>query len=384
MDLIVALPKTRTGYDSIFTVVDRLTKMVHFIPTTSNVTTPELAKLFFNNIVRYHGLPSAIISDRDPKFTSNFWRSLFAIFNTSLKMSTAYHPETDGQTERANRTLEEILRAYVNERQDDWDQHLAAAEFAYNNSVQASTDFSPFYLNYGHHPSSPTTLIMDALKKPLSNPTVEDYLVTLRKNLETATTNIRRAQHRQKTQADKHRRDITFNTGDQVLLSTEHLNIPRPTGVTTKLGRTYIGPFTVERVISPVAYELKLPPTYRCHPVFHVSQLEAWNDGSADFTNRALPPKPPPDIIDGEPEWEVDYIINKRVIKDAGGREKTQYYVRWKGYPDYDMSWEDEENFTHAREAIEEFEQSMKARNGDVANLSGGECNTLLDFEDLC
>jgi len=158
MDFIVQLPTTKQGFDSIVVFVDKLSKRAHFCPTYTTATAPEIAKIFFIIIFRYHGLPKAIISDRDAKFTSNFWQTLFKQVGTKLSMSTAFHPQTDGQTERLNRILEEMLRAYVNYQQDNWDEHLPAAEFAYNNSKQGSTNFTPFELDCGQTPETPPTL----------------------------------------------------------------------------------------------------------------------------------------------------------------------------------------------------------------------------------
>jgi transposase InsO family protein len=141
MDLITQLPHTKAGNDAIVVVVDKYSKMLHCIPTTTTVTARQLAKLFFNEIVRLHGVPSSIISDRDPRFTSSFWQQLWKQLGTRLAMSTAYHPQTDGQTERANRTIEEMLRAYVNTKQNDWDEYLTAVEIAYNNGKQTSTGY---------------------------------------------------------------------------------------------------------------------------------------------------------------------------------------------------------------------------------------------------
>ena len=157
MDLITQLPRSSNGFDAIFVVVDKFSKMIHCIPTTTTVTAVQLARIFFREIVRHHGFPSSIISDRDPRFTSSFWTQLWKQIGTTLALSTAYHPETDGQTERANRTIEEMLRAYVGKRQIDRDEHLTAIEIAYNNSKQASTGFSPFFLNFGQHPILPLT-----------------------------------------------------------------------------------------------------------------------------------------------------------------------------------------------------------------------------------
>ena len=177
MDLITQLPRTRTGHDAIVVFVDKLSKMVHYAPTTSNVTAPQLASIMFETVVRHHGVPASIVSDRDTRFTSVFWRALWQQLGTRLAMSTAYHPQTDGQTERANRTLEDMLRAYVSYRQTDWDKHLIAAEIAYNNSVQASTGFSPFFLNSGQHPHLP----LSAAVRPtdVSNPPASELLTDL-------------------------------------------------------------------------------------------------------------------------------------------------------------------------------------------------------------
>ena len=146
MDLIVQLPKTKNGNDVIVVFVDRMSKMVHFQVTKSNTTAPDIVGIFFNPVLRLHSMPSVIISDRDTKFTSLFWKALFKCMDTKLALSIAFHPETDGQIERNNRMLEQMLRNYVNYQQNDWDQHLAAAEFAYNNSKQALIGMTPFFL----------------------------------------------------------------------------------------------------------------------------------------------------------------------------------------------------------------------------------------------
>ena len=148
MDFITSLPKTKNGHDTIVVFVDRLTKTIRTEPTTITVTAPEVAQIFIRTIFRHYGMPRSIVSDRDPRFTSNFWRSFFQTLGTKLAMSTAFHPQTDGQTERANRTLEDMLRNFVSYKQTDWEDKLPLLEFAYNNSVQASTGFSPFKLLY--------------------------------------------------------------------------------------------------------------------------------------------------------------------------------------------------------------------------------------------
>ena len=149
LDFITHLPKSARGHDAIVVFVDRLTKQLHCCAMKTKISAPEVAAIFIQEVVRHHGLPSSIVSDRDPRFTAHFWRNLWELFETKLAMSTSFHPQTDGQTERANRTIEDILRAYVNAKQDNWDEYLCFAEIAYNQSIQASTGYAPYYLNTG-------------------------------------------------------------------------------------------------------------------------------------------------------------------------------------------------------------------------------------------
>ena len=174
MDFIVQLPITQKGHDAIVVFVDRYTKRAHFHPTHTTVTALQVVKIFFDVIFKHHGLPKAIISDRDARFTSHFWKTLFEQLSTKLSMSTAFHPQTDSQTERMNCTLEEMLRIHATYKQDQWDEYLPAAEFAYNNSKQASTGFTPFELDTGRHLITPAALIIPT-KVPAANEYVEHW-----------------------------------------------------------------------------------------------------------------------------------------------------------------------------------------------------------------
>ena len=159
MDFVTQLPETSKGYDALMVVVDRLTRMTVLIPTYTHVTAPEAARLFFEHVFTRYGMPTSIVSDRDPRFTGNFWQHLYKCLGTKLRMSSAYHPQTDGLTERMNRTVEQMLRNYVNDMQEDWDDHLAATEFAVNNTEQASTKATPFSLVHGRQAVTPVTLL---------------------------------------------------------------------------------------------------------------------------------------------------------------------------------------------------------------------------------
>ena len=159
MDIILGLPLCR-GYDVIAVFVDRPTKMAHFIPTRSNITAEEFALLFFRHIFPLHGMPLSIVSDRDSKFTSQFWRELMLPVGSKVKLSTAYHPQTDGQTERTNRTFEDMLRCYATVYQEDWVRPLPMLEFCYNDTVHSSPGYTPFFLTTGRHPHTPSTKML--------------------------------------------------------------------------------------------------------------------------------------------------------------------------------------------------------------------------------
>ena len=359
MDLITQLPKTTKGNDAIVVMVDKLTKKVRFAATKTAVSAPQLADIVYREVVRHDGVPETIISDRDPRFTSVFWRELWRLLGTKLAMSTAYHPQTDGQTERTNRTLEDMLRAYVNHRQTDWDEHLVAAEIACNNAVQASTGFSPFYLSHGQHPNLPmrSSVGTDAETRNVS---ASEAIERMNEAMRKAKENLHAAQQRQKQYADQSRREETYEQGEQVLLSTANLNNEQRA---PKLLPRFIGPFPITRVVSPVAYELQLPPAYsRVHPVFHVSKLRKWHSSDPnEFPVRPDPvPRPLPELLDsGEQAWEVERVVGKRTRR-VRGRNRTEYCVLWKGFPEWEKTWEPSSNLRMAPEAVARFEDEQR------------------------
>ena len=270
-----------------------------------------------------------IITDRDKRFLSQFWQALFKATGTQLRFSTAYHPETDGQSERANRTLEEVLRHFVSPRQDDWDDYLDLAEYAINDSVNPSTGYTPFYLAYGQHPAAPLDLAI-----PVLVPAAQSYAQEAADAVQHAKTRLQEAQMRQARQANKHRRDLRFKVGDQVRLSTTNLRLPST--MSKKLAARYLGPFTVDKIISPVAYKLQLPPTLKIHPVFHVSLLQPWHtDAEFPQHQEVAPPGP---VVEDDNQYTVHSLLDKRRVR-YGRRQVIQYLVRWEGYGPQDDTW---------------------------------------------
>ena len=283
-------------------------------------------------------------------------------------MSTAFHPQTDGQTERQNRTLEEAMRAYVNYKQDDWDEHLVALELAYNCSVQRSTGFSPYYLNYGYDPNLPLDAAVNS-SRVSNNPTAADRIQQLHDAISLAKKNLAEAQNRQAHYANLKRREVELEVGQSVLLSTQHLAL-KDKDRTKKLLPRFIGPFPVKRIISSVAYELDLPSTMKIHPVFHISKLKVLKlrDSSSvpslSVDSQPDVSRPPPELIneDGEEEWEVERIVNRRTVKQKNNRHRTEYLVSWKGYPEWEMTWEPASRLRRASEAVAAYEAEAKQK----------------------
>jgi hypothetical protein len=236
-------------------IVDRLTKSAHFIPVRTNYGGEKLAKLYVENIVKLHGVPSRIVSDRGTQFTSKFWKSLHQAMGTKLDFSSTYHPQTDGQIERVNQIMEDMLRACVLTYGRDWEQSLPYAEFSYNNSYQASLGMSPFKALYGRKCKTPlmwSEVGERALVGPALIKEAEEKVAEIREKLKAA-------QSRQKNYADKKRREISFNLRDFVYLKVSPIRGTRRFQVQGKLAPRYVGPYQVLKKVGVVAYRLELP-----------------------------------------------------------------------------------------------------------------------------
>ena len=308
------------------------------------MTAEQVARLYFDEIFRLHGLPSSIVSDRDPKFTGAFWQSLFTLTGTKLLLSTSYHPQTDGQTERLNRTLEEMLRSFVAYDMRNWDDLLPAVEFAYNSAVQASTRLTPFYMNYGFEPRSPLGLLAQPAEG--TSPDASHFLAKIQDAVKLATSNLETAQKRQAHYYDQRHRHVTFSVGDKVLVSSEALQTAaerdRPSD---KLSALYTGPLEVLQVISPLAYRVRLPAGSTAHDVVSVKFLQPYQEDPAGRVRPVHAPQPQPLLHDeqGEPLWEVGSIRRAKTLRDG----TKQYLVHWRGFPRSKDSWEPEVNVAH-------------------------------------
>ncbi|GJX42597.1 putative reverse transcriptase domain-containing protein [Tanacetum coccineum] len=271
MDFITKLPKSSQGFDTIWVIVDRLTKSAHFLPIRENDPLDKLARLYLNRIVARHGIPASIICDRDGRFTSNFWKSFQKALGTDVSMSTAYHPETDGQSERTIQTLEDMLRACVIDFGKGWVKHLPLAEFSYNNSYHASIKAAPYEALYGRKCRSPVCWA-EVGEAQLTGPELiqetTEKIVLIKQRMQAA-------QDRQKSYADRKRKPMEFEVGDRVMLKVSPWKGVVRFGKRGKLNPRYVRPFRVLAKVGKVAYRLELPQELsRVHHTFHVSNLK--------------------------------------------------------------------------------------------------------------
>ena len=268
VDFITKLPLAQ-GYDAILVVCNRLTKMAHFIPTTDKTSVEGLVRLFRDHVWKLHRLPESIISDRGAQFAANLMKELNQILGIETRLSTTFHPQTDGQTEQTNQELEQYLRMFIDHRQKQWPEWLGTAEFAYNNKVNTSTKVSPFRANSGRDPR-----IGFGMRKQGKLKGAKKFAERMKRIQKEAQTALKKAQEEMKKQADRKKgKAEEYQERDLVLLSMKDLKWQMKGRRMEKLTERFVGPYKVKRVISTNTVELELPKTVKIHPVVNCYRI---------------------------------------------------------------------------------------------------------------
>ena len=339
MDFMVNLPSSAVGdlkFNALMVVEDYTAKMARLIPTTMNVKAEGVAKLYFDNIYKLHGLPKGIVSDRDSKFTGAFWRALQKMVGTDLLMSTTAHPQTDGQTERANRTVLQILRHFVNTVGSDWAQHLPTVEFALNSTIHSSTNKAPFEIIYGYLPRTFPPIVYDE-----DNPASMDFMENRMLALRAAQDAIIAAKTEQSHYVNLHRKeDPDINVGDLVLVSNESQLSHLPKG-RQKLVTKSVGPYKVTKVDRTTSnYALDIPNS-KWFNKFHIDNIKEYVDPHLElFPNRQ---RRQPRIIQAEEDLnlEVEKIIGHEWRRNG----IIHFLCKWEGFSDEDAMYRVADDF---------------------------------------
>ena len=307
--------------------------MVHYEPVKITIDAQKLAEVILDVVVRHHGLPDSIVSDRGSLFTSKFWSLLCYFLDIKKRLSIAFYPQTDSQTKRLNSTMEAYLRAFVNFEQNDWARLLPMAEFAYNNAKNASTGHTPFELNCGFHPRMSYEEDVDPRSQSKS---ADELSAELRELMIVCRENLHHAQELQKRAHDKGAKPRSYAPGKKVWLNSKYIKTKR----NRKLEAKFFGPFRMLHLVGKQAYKLELPKKWRIHDVFHVSLLEQ------DTTRKGRVDENATELDAGDEdsgEYEVEAIRDSAVYareSESGHLPGLYYLVSWKRYPEEENIWE--------------------------------------------
>ena len=360
LDFVGPLPETKQGHSMVLNVVDKFSKMGHFVATTKHVTAEQSARLLLRHVVKHHGLPSAIVSDRDARFTSLLWKELWQGVGTELRMSSSYHPQTDGQTERLNRSMETGLRLYCSGARNDWDEQLHMVEAYYNSTVHESTGKTPFEMNGTVWTDATTLALQSPAMSHVHNQRAEDIMTELKVVWAEARRSMMRAQERQKQHADARRRDERYQVGDLVMLSLRHIGKRKG-----KLSDRWVGPFAVKELVGEygLTVKLDLPPQYRrLAETVHVEKLKRFTPSQHDWPGRVQGRRRLPAVEQESDQYEIERVIGKRItFENVYVEDGQEAVVKVKGdeppspSPSLELDQEEkEEKVPEVDEAVDE------------------------------
>lgn len=351
-----SLPKDKKGYNSIFVIVDRFSKRYISLPCYKTTGAEDMAKLFIEHVYRWKGPPDTIVSDRGGQFVSEFWKAMCNVLHVKLKLSTADHPQTDGQTENANQIIEQRLRPFVNHYQDDWSEKLPMMDFAGALLVGESTETSPFLIDSGYTPRTSFDWTSN-LNGTAIEANAQQRLQQLQETWDWVQERIRTAQARQQRNANRSRREVDFDVDDMIMVSTKNWNTGRPS---KKLDYQWAGPF---RILAKEgnAFRIDLPASIKVHPVINPEHLRRAS------TSEPLPGQHadalPPTTVNDQNEWEVEEILASRLRY-----RKLQYRAKWVGYDD-DPNWYPARDFKNSPVKLQIFHAANPKASGPPRRL---------------